>query len=235
MITKLKAVLFDLDDTLFDRNRAQRKILHLIVREFCEVFTGIDENRIANAFIESERVAAQEFYAGGSVDVVHIGRSKRFLKMLGLSEEFAERITTMYVRSYPTINAPVRGAKLVIGNLARKFQLGVVSNGFPDEQYRKLKALNIKHLFDCIVLSGEIGIQKPNPRIFWKATALLARKPRECLYVGDSYETDIIGAKKAGMWTCWFNPGNLVPSQEHVKSDFEISVLDEILRILGCA
>jgi len=234
MITKLKAIFFDIDDTLFDRNKAQREILHLIVQEFRDIFIGMDEETIANAFFESDRVATREVNAGGSVDAVRIGRSKIFLRILGLSEDFADKITAMYIRSYPTVDAQVRGAKFVIGNIAEKFQLGAISNGFPDVQYQKLKALGIKHLFDCIVLSGEVGILKPDPRIFWEATTSLARKPEECLYVGDSYNTDIIGAKKAGMKACWFNPHGLRLSQMGVKPDFEIGALDEILEILGC-
>ncbi|MCK4433243.1 MAG: HAD family hydrolase, partial [Methanomicrobia archaeon] len=68
----------------------------------------------------------------------------------------------------------------------------------------------------------------------WKATTSLDMKPEECLYVGDSYGTDILGAKKAGMQTCWFNPKNLPLPQEDVEPDFEIHTLDEILGILEC-
>ena len=229
--TNLKAVLFDIDDTLFDRNRAQREILHLIVRAFRDIFTGIDEERIVQAFFESDRVATQAFNAGGSVDVARIGRSKIFLRILGLSEDPADKITAMYVTSYPTINAPVRGAELVVSHLARRFQLGIISNSSRDVQYRKLKTLDIKHLFDCIVLSEEVGIRKPDPKIFWRATTSLAREPEECLYVGDSYESDVVGAKKAGMRACWFNPDGLRLPQEDVEPDFEIGALDEILGI----
>jgi putative hydrolase of the HAD superfamily len=230
-MTNIKAILFDVDDTIFDRAGAQRKILHLIVREFHDIFAGIDEQTVLNAFFESDRLSLEEFYAGGSVEETRAARSRRFLQLLGLSEDFADKITEMYVKSYPTIDAPVKGAKSVIRNLAGRFQLGIVSNGFPDTQYRKLRTLGMKELFDCILLSEEIGIRKPDPGIFWKAAELLARKPEECLYVGDSYEADVLGAKKAGMQMCWLNPDGLRPSAE-VKPDFEISELDEILEIL---
>lgn len=232
-MSHLKAVLFDLDDTLFDRNKAQEEILDRIVHEFREIFTGIDKKRIFNAFLESDRLMTEEFNAGGSIDEVRIGRSKKFLKILGLSEEFAEKITEMYIKSYPIINTSVKDAKFVLRNLAKKFQLGVISNGSRDVQYQKLETLGIKDLFHCIVLSEEVGIRKPDPRIFWKATTSLDMEPEECLYVGDSYGTDILGAKKAGMQTCWFNPKNLLP-QEDVEPDFEIHTLDEILGFLEC-
>ncbi len=232
MMTNIKAILFDVDDTIFDRDGAQRKILRLIVQKFHDVFAGIDEQTALNAFFESDRLALEKFYAGGSFEELRVARGKEFLRLLGLNEDFADRITEMYVESYPTIDAPVQGAKSLIRNLAGRFQLGIVSDGFPDTQYRKLRTLGMEDLFDCIVLAGEIGIRKPDPGIFWKAAEILARKPEECLYVGDFYEADVLGAKRAGMQACWFNPDGLRPSQADIIPDYEISKLDEILEIL---
>ena len=234
MINDVKAVIFDVDDTLFDRNKAQREILRLIVRELSDVFAGIDEQTAIDAFLESDSVALQEYYDNpdASGHVLRARRSEAFLRILGLDEGFAGRITAMYVESYPTLDVPVEGAKSVVKSLVERFQLGVVSNGFPDVQYRKLKTLGIEGSFDCIVLSEEIGIRKPDPRIFWRAASMLVRQPEECLYIGDSYHADVPGAKKAGMQACWFNPRGLHPSQEGVKPDFEIAALHEILTIL---
>lgn len=233
----MKAVLFDLDDTLYDRDKSQREILRVIVREFPDVFTGMDEERMVDAFIDSDRVAVQKYNAGDHIDEVRIGRTKNFLKILGLSEkgeDHVDEITAMYLNVYPTLNVPIEGSKSVLENLAEKFQLGLVSNGSLEVQFQKLNTLNIKNIFDCIVLSEEVGIRKPDPRIFLKAAYSLARKPKECLHIGDSYDADILGAKNAGIRACWFNPHGLLPSQAGVKPDFEIGALDEVLDILGC-
>jgi len=152
IIANLKAILFDLDDTLFDRNKAQRKILHLITQEFQNIFTGIDEERIVKAFFESDIMAREEFKISRSRDVVRIGRSKRFLKALGLSEDSVDKITAKYVNSYTIVNTPIKDAKSIVEKLAKKFQLGIVSNGYSDVQYQKLKTIGIKHLFNCIIL-----------------------------------------------------------------------------------
>jgi len=88
----------------------------------------------------------------------------------------------------------------------------------------------MRHLFECILLSGETGIFKPDPRIFWQAARALNVEPEACLYVGNSYEDDIVGSKRAGMWACWFNPNG---RQSAKKPDIEIRTLAELLPILS--
>lgn len=232
-MVKLEAVLFDLDDTLFDRTEAQREAIRLIMKELHNLFAGIDEETIFNAFFEADRITTQDFNAGGSIESSRGERSRLFLRILGLSEGFAEKITEMYVNLYPAVNAPINGAKYVTGHLARRFRLGVISNGSPEIQYQKLEILGIKQLFDCIVISEEVGLRKPDPRIFWRANKLLAKKPGACLHIGDSYNSDVVGAKNAGMQACWFNPQCLKPSQMDIKPDIEIRELNEIIKILG--
>jgi HAD superfamily hydrolase (TIGR01509 family) len=233
MMTDLKAILFDLDDTLFDRQRAQLMVLDVIAREFSDVFAGVDRQAMVDAFLESDRITLLELYGDiPMVKNVRIRRAQVFLDLLGLDEAYADAIAELYVAAYPRSNAPIDGAVAVVEALAPKFQLGIVSNGAPDVQYRKLETLGLRQWFECIVLSEELGIRKPDPRIFWHATGLLGREPEECLCVGNSYAADIVGGKKAGVRVCWFNPGGLRPAQVGVESDYEIRTLDEILEIL---
>jgi HAD superfamily hydrolase (TIGR01509 family) len=228
-----KAVLFDVDDTLFDRKRAQLLVLDVTLHELDGLFAGLDKEILIDAFRESDRVTLQELYEDNpAADNFRVRRAQVFLGLLGLDEGHASTVAEIYVRAYPTMNAPIDGAQAVVMALAPKFQLGVVSNGIPDVQYRKLETLELRQHFDCIVLSEELGIRKPDPRIFWHATGLLGREPEECLYVGDSYTADVVGAKEAGLPVCWFNPAGLHPAQVGVESDDEIRALDEILEIL---
>jgi len=231
--TELKAVLFDLDDTLFDRSAAQREVVRVLIREFSDLFAGIDSDRILNAFLESDLVADTKFWAGASMEEVRVGRSEAFLRSLGLNESFAGEVTGKYLETYPSLELPVKDAQHVVGNLAKRFSLGVVSNGYPDVQYRKLETLGIDHLFRCIVVSEEVGIRKPDPRIFRLATKSLDAEPEDCMYVGDYYDHDIIGAKKAGVLACWFNPRCLSLSHSNPEFDYEIHSLHEILDLLA--
>lgn len=230
---ELKAIIFDVDDTLFDRSAAQREVIQVLIQEFSDLFSGIDADRILDAFLKSDLVADKKFWAGASMEEVRVGRSEAFLRSLSLNESFADEITAMYLETYPSLVVPVECAQSVVNNLAKRFSLGIVSNGYPDVQYRKLKTLALDHLFRCIIVSEEVGIRKPDPRIFWLATKSLDVESEDCMYVGDYYDHDILGAKKAGMLACWFNPQGLRPSHSNPQFDYEIRFLHEILDLLA--
>jgi putative hydrolase of the HAD superfamily len=77
-------------------------------------------------------------------------------------------------------------------------RLAIISNAFPNQRV-KLRGLDLEKYFENIILSSEVGFPKPDRRIFEVALAKLGVAPEESLYVGDSYEKDIVGAKNAGM------------------------------------
>jgi HAD superfamily hydrolase (TIGR01509 family) len=227
----LQAILFDVDDTLFDRRGAQLMVLEILLREHGDAFAGIDKRTIIEAFLESDRVTTWEYYGETySIEGIRLRRQQVFLDLLGLGETHAQALSEVYVAWYPRCDAPVDGAKAVVETLAARFPLGVISNGLPDVQYTKLETLALRHLFKCIVLSEELGIRKPDPAIFWRAAELLNIAPGDCLYIGDSYDNDVVGARQSGMHACWFNPdGEAAPGPE--KPDLEIRALEEILRL----
>jgi HAD superfamily hydrolase (TIGR01549 family) len=232
MTADLKAILFDVDDTLFDRRGAQLMTLDAMMREYPDVFAGIDHGTAVEVFLESDRIIVQEFsesdYAFGQA---RLRRQRLFLKLLDRDESLAEEMAEFYVEVYPRAHAPIEGAEFVVEELAVHFRLGVVSNGFPDVQYQKLETLSIHHFFECIVLSEDLGVRKPDPGIFWRATELLGVRPDACLYVGDSYACDVVGGKQAGMRVCWFNPGRQAAPGD-VLPDLEVRALREVVEVV---
>jgi len=231
-IKNISAVLFDVDDTLFDRKAAQGLVLETIVEKLPDIFHGIEIERIKAAFIGSDLVTTRDFDAGAPSEGLRDIRSRLFLRYLGISEEYAETVTNLYVHEYPTVNAPVPGAYSVVSELAAKYATGVVSNGFPDVQYTKLATIGLKDKFACIVLSEETGIRKPASGIFARAASLLNLQPGECLYTGNSYINDMVGAANAGMMACWFNRDSVMPEDGGVRADAVISDLKELAAIL---
>ncbi len=232
MEKNFKAVLFDVDGTLFDRNAAQKMVLEQIVKRLPHIFSACEMGRIIEAFLESDRLSTEDFEAGAPSGGLREARSRQFLRLLGIREDCADVITDIYVRDYPRVNASVAGAVTLVKELSRRFEVGVVSNGLPDVQYQKLETMGLRDLLSCIVLSEEIGIRKPDPRIFYRAAYLLERQPPDCLYVGDSYTNDVLGAKAAGMLACWLNTDPSTNVNNNLEADFIVSNLGELAEIL---
>ena len=232
MKNKIKAILFDVDDTLFDRKQAQLKVLHIIVDSLPEVFGALDFMRVAEASAESDRLIIAEFDAGAPSDGLRDRRNKLLLRILGLPKNIAPKLSEIYVRELPACDTPVTGAVQLIRELSGKYELAAVSNGLPDVQYGKLKTIGVRDMLSCIVLSEEVGMRKPDPKILLYAAKLLGYRPDECLVIGDSYSSDIVGANKAGMYTCWFNPAKLPVQSEEIKPDFVVNNLLDIPALL---
>jgi HAD superfamily hydrolase (TIGR01549 family) len=228
MTQRIRAVLFDLDDTLFDRNKAVEKTLVSMAREFPHLFSGLDTSRILKVFIASDDIAMLEYKAGASIDESRLARNRIFLKTLGRDEKYAEALNDFYVGIYPSFREFLPGARETIERLAKTVKLGVITNGSPDVQYRKLENLGVRHLLACIIVSEEVGIRKPDAGIFQKADECLKEKPGNILFVGDSYDADIAGAKNAGLKACWFNPNSVPRPRNDIAPDFEIKSLSQI-------
>ena len=227
------AILFDLDDTLFDHTRAQHDVMLRITKNYPELFGNIDDGTMLDAFRKADLIAVEEFDSGIPLNVVRLGRSKRFLDLLGIKADISEEITKKYLRSYKTVILPIEGAEKVIRALHGKYKLGIVTNGSPEIQIYKLKTLKIMKYLECKIYSEGFGASKPDPEIFLAAANTLDIAPARCLFVGNSYRDDVIGAKNVGMYTCWFNRHEEpVPSKE-THHDYQISTLDELLDILA--
>ena len=229
---KYKAVIFDLDDTLFDRDAAQIRVVELIIKRFPHIFSGHSKKRVVEAFMESDRLSTVDFEAGVPSDGLRQKRSRIFLQLLGIEEGDADAITDMYVKEYPVVNMPITGAVPLVKKVSKRLPVAVVSNGLPDAQYKKIRAIGLDGIFSSIIISEEIGIRKPDSRIFYYAADLLKIKPLECLYVGDSFTNDVVGAKSAGMQVCWFRRELKDEGITGVKPDFTITNLRELINIL---
>jgi len=230
--TNIKAILFDVDDTLFDRKTAQEKVLARIVQLLPQSFGRFEMSSLMEAWQESDRFASADFEASLPSRMLRDTRSRKFLELLGLGDDLIEDVTQAYLTEYPRVPAPVAGAVTLVRKLSLQFPVGVVSNSLPDVQYRKLETLDLRKYFSCIVLSEEFGIRKPDPRIFQHAATLLNLPPASCLYIGDSFNADVVGSKQAGMLACWFKQGQTPPADQTVKADFTVDNLAEIEEFL---
>jgi len=149
---------------------------------------------------------------------------KRFDELADrMGEDFLE-LTNKYFRLLP-------GAKEVVIELSKRYPLTIVSNGFSEVQYYKFEHSGLKPYLKLIVLSEEVGINKPQPEIFEKALEMNGVTADEAIMIGDSWTHDIVGAQNAHIDQIWVK-GEKAKGQEGEKATYEVTKLAEVLEIL---
>jgi len=226
-------VLFDVDETLYDREAAQDRILRDLVVRLPGLLGGLTEEAVLAAFAESDQRTADHFLTAGTVEASRDQRSRIFLELLGRPPGGARQVSAAYVEAYRCTAAAIPGATATVRRCARHLPVGIVSNAFADVQYHKIDSLGIRHLLACIVLSEEFGVRKPAAAIFLEGCRALGTAPAETLYVGDSYGNDVVGAAGAGLVPCWFNPSGAAAPEKGPRPDCEIRALAEVATVLG--
>ena len=98
---------------------------------------------------------------------------------------------------------PYPGIDCLLADLKANYKLGLLTNGPSDIQWEKIKALGFDQKFDAVIVAGDVGIYKPDVRVFEILLEKLSLTAEHSLFVGDSYDADILGAHRAGMYTAW--------------------------------
>ena len=130
------------------------------------------------------------------------------------------RMTTQFFSLLPDADEVVR-------YLSRKYPLVVLSNGFVSVQYDKIERSGLRDCFADIVLSEEVGCQKPNPRIYEAALQRGGWRADEVLMIGDSWTSDIQGAIAAGIDQLWIHEG-----ETDLPSTYKVSHLRDVMSLL---
>ena len=139
----------------------------------------------------------------------------------------ADTLSCVYMAERRARYQPFPDALQVLRELGRSLRLGLVTNGPCDLQYDKLDISGLNGCFGAIVVSREVGIAKPDPRIFAIALDRLEVPASDAVFVGDNPKTDITGAHAAGMKAVWLNRDN-APSPDGTVPDATIRSLDEL-------
>lgn len=119
----------------------------------------------------------------------------------------------------------------VLAALRSRCRIGLVTNGAPDLQRAKLACSGLGAFFDAVLISGEVGIGKPDPRIFHIALERLGAGPEGAIMVGDNPSRDVLGAQRAGIRSVWINRTGAVLPDGAPEPDMEIESLTELLNL----
>ncbi len=198
-------IFFDLDNTLVDHSLAEKNALY---KTYTTVFgedTGFEPFRLAYHAIN---LKLWDAYSRSEVskEEVKFGRFDRSVGQLTRDKVVIDRFTAAYYENYIREWQPVAGADKVLEYVKKAdYRLGILSNGFTELQYLKIKNLGWESFFEVVVLSEEAGVQKPDPGIFRYAEQRTGLSSGDHLYIGDSFETDVLGSHAAGWKTVFFD------------------------------
>ena len=216
----IKAVLFDLDDTLFDHAHCARAALGA-VRSSHPCFSTV----AFDALQQSHATILDELHGDVAVgrvplDVARIERFRRLYRFAGheADDALATTTATAYRQAYLDARRPVDGASELLDALRPHIRIGVVTNNLLAEQREKLRHCGLDRFVNELIASEEAGVSKPDPRIYQLALERLQCVATEAVMVGDSWANDIEGARAAGIRAIWFNPAGDPPPDPAVPA-----------------
>ncbi|MGD0769651.1 MAG: HAD family hydrolase [Tepidisphaeraceae bacterium] len=216
----LRAVLFDLDDTLTDRSRSIERLAGRFLDRFGVDLGGCELHEVIRVIHGGDRGG----YAAREELGAHLQSSLRWRQAPG-----AERLVDFWRDNFPRCNVERNGVTSTLQTLHQKgLKLGVISNGFTASQNTKLDAMGIRPLFSVVLISQEVGISKPDPRIFQMGLEKLGVLASEAIFVGDNPVVDVAGSRKVGIRSIWLNcRGGQAP--ETVPCPETIASIDQLL------
>lgn len=222
---KIKAILFDLDNTLMDFMKMKKMCVNNAVDAMIDA--GLDygkEEAVKLCFdmYVSLGIEHQEIFQKFSNKI--LGRVDYKIISAGIS---AYRKTKFaYVEPYPHVISTLRELT------KRGIELGIVTDAPKIQAWIRLSDMKLHHFFDVVVAFDDTKKLKPHSLPFKKALGELGVKPEECLMVGDWIERDIEGAKKVGMKTCFARYGH-IGEMRASNADYEIDDIKEVIGIVG--
>ncbi len=197
---------FDLDDTLVDHRGAEEAAHRATHAELPGVFGTVPFSEWLARY-RRNNLALWALYGKGEIDRHELTR-RRFaepLLELDLDPAHGEKVETVYLDLYARHWQLVDGAEEILEFAARTGVVGILSNGLREQQWGKVRTFRLDRWVSHVVLSEEVGAMKPARAIFDAAWKEAGGGDVRKVYVGDSWESDVLGGKAAGWFPIWFN------------------------------
>jgi len=205
---QVRFIFFDLDDTLLDHRQAERRGLADVCTRHAAHLGHLSLDAVHETY-HAHSVPLWRLYADGAITKHDLQRLRfdRTFQTLGIDGLEAGALNALYLDCYARHWTLPAAAQQAFEALARRFPVGILTNGFAEVQRAKFDRFPaLRDRCEVLIISEEVGYMKPHPEIFAHAATAAGTAPEALLYVGDSYNSDVLGALNAGWQAAWHTP-----------------------------
>jgi len=220
----LKAVIFDLDNTLVDFMLMKNQAIDAAINAMRDAGLKLSTNEI--------RQRIDQIYKERGIEFQSVFDELLYREFSKVDHKILSAGVIAYRRAREAALVPYPHVTMTLIELSKmQLKLGVVSDAPGKEAWLRLCYLNFHHLFDAVVTFDDTGMRKPNPEPFRKVLEMLQIKPGEALMVGDWAERDVLGAAQVGMKTVFARYGNTFGT-EISNADYDIDDITQLIDIV---
>ena len=220
---------FDLDDTLLDFSASSHPAFSALCKEI-----GLTEQEDSYSVYDRFNKVEWKLFEQGKItqEELKLSRFQNYFDHIGFQYDGyqANGIYLKYIAEFPVY---VDGAEDLLNDInTAGFTSTIVTNGMKEVQRLRIQQCNWEHYFEHIFVSDEIGFAKPQIEFFDHCLQASGHPNKEdIIIIGDTLASDILGAKRAGISSCWINPdGKIHPPG--IRPDYEIKALNELIDII---
>lgn len=209
----IKAVLFDIDNTLYSYDKGHAVAWEALCA-YVQENLGMDAKTFERCNKEAAAIVAERLGADCASLHNRTLRSYILLEENKLPLHHAVTMGELYWDTLIRSAEPNPGVLTCLSKLKQAgFLLGVGTDMTIEYQLKKLEKLQMLPLFDFIVSSEEVNVEKPHQKLFHTCAVKAGVSPEECLFIGDSLKKDVMGAKNAGLNALWYCPDPALAAQ----------------------
>jgi HAD superfamily hydrolase (TIGR02253 family) len=220
----LKAVIFDLDNTLVDFMLMKKQAVDAAINAMRDAGLKLSADEI--------RQRIDQIYKERGIEFQSVFDELLYREFSKIDHKILSAGVIAYRRAREAALVPYPHVTMTLIKLSKmQLKLGVVSDAPGKEAWLRLCYLNFHHLFDAVVTFDDTGMRKPNPEPFRKVLEMLQIEPIEALMVGDWAERDVLGAAQVGMKTVFARYGNTFGT-EISHADYDIDDITQIIDIV---
>jgi HAD superfamily hydrolase (TIGR01549 family) len=226
----IKAIFFDLDDTLHDHLYPFSKAFK---DSFPDLYQQMDVELLYKKFRDFsdllwKKYSIQEL----TLEELRIARIVMALEYFqkGITNEQASDFQAQYELNLDNLQLFAEVPELINVMKAKGKFVGIITNGPVQHQFNKINSLDLTSYVsrDHIFISDEVGVAKPNKQIFHHVAQKVNMTPSEIVYIGDSWPNDVVAPIEAGWQAIWYNHRKRMPDTAHKP----LAVIDQLLSII---